>query len=285
MKLKCATRGRELALAQAREAISLIDEEAELVIVKSVGDLHGSLPFESFGERGIFTNEVNKAVLDGRAHIGIHSLKDLPTEIPPGLALFVPKRGSPNDLFISRKGLKMEEFNGIVGTSSPRRRAQLLRRGIRVKGVRGDLTTRLKKLKGGEVDALVVAAAAIKRLDLQVEGEMLDTINFTPSPGQGALAIVAREGSDSEELIREIEDEKTRREVEWERGLLRAIGGGCSLPFGAVMESGLLRASLLTPDGAKASFIEERVGEPMQEMLRALADELRGRKKGNDGHW
>ncbi len=295
MKLRCATRGSELALAQTREAIAHLASngvEVEPLIVKSRGDLFSERAIHSFEKPGVFTGEVNLSVLRDQADIGVHSLKDLPSSLPDGLTIAaIPPRASPNDVFIPRESVRLEDFQGVVGTSSMRRRAQLLRirPDLKVANIRGNVTTRLKKLREGEVDGLIIAKAAVERLKIDVKGETLSLDQFTPAPGQGAIAVVALKGSEMRDLLGKMDDEKSREEIAWEGGISSYIGGGCTLPMGInalSRDDGIeLRATILTEDGSRKVEIRENLSGYSVDRCEAVAQKLLdlGGKEIRDG--
>lgn len=260
------------------------------------GDRLLERPLPELGGKGLFTAELEGALREGRVDLAVHSLKDLPTEPTAGLELLaLPAREDPRDVFVSSapRGLDGLSRGAVVGTSSPRRRALLLRRrpDCRVAPIRGNVETRLRKLDEGEYDALVLAAAGLERLDLladrRAEGRAghLHPPGWLPAPGQGALAVQGR--SDHREVVRlvaAVEDEPTRAATAAERAFLADLGGGCRVPIGALaavegVEGELvLRGVVLSPDGREAVEGEVR-GEPRRpvELGRRLAAELRAR--------
>ncbi|HUP68764.1 MAG TPA: hydroxymethylbilane synthase [Acidimicrobiales bacterium] len=237
--LRAATRGSALALWQTEHIGSLLaavsDVRVEPVIVETAGDVRQDLPIWAIGGRGVFVKEVQAAVLDGRAHFAVHSAKDLPSSVTPGLVIAaVPMRADPRDALVgaSLEGLPI---GGLVATGSVRRRAQLasLRPDLTFTGLRGNVGTRLAKATS--FAAIVMAAAALERLGHADQvAELLDCTVMVPQVGQGALAVETRE-DDAEVLVllQAIEHGPSRLAVDAERAYLAEIGGGCDLPVGA----------------------------------------------------
>jgi hydroxymethylbilane synthase len=259
--LRVATRGSALALWQARHVASLLRVahpglEVTEVIVETAGDRNRDVPIAAIGGRGVFTKEVQAAVLDGRADLAVHSAKDLPSSAdlqPEGLVLAaVPARADARDALV---GARLDDIppGGRIGTGSVRRRVQLTDRrpDLTFAELRGNIGTRLDK--ASQFAAIVVAHAALERLErLDVVAEVLDPMLMLPQVGQGALAIECR--PDTVDLLGVIEDAATRRCVDAERSWLAPLGGGCDLPAGAyatVEDDGSLRlrAILASYDG------------------------------------
>ena len=293
--LRLALRGSRLSIVQAEQAVALLRQRwpalrVELLTVTTRGDRDRETPLaEIESPDGIFTRGVEAELLAGWAEVAVHSLKDLPTATDPGLVLAAfPPRADARDALVSRHA---GGFDGLpdgatLGTSSPRRAAQALalRPDLRVVSVRGNVDTRLRKLREGQVDALLLAAAGLERLGLLDEAaELLPIDRFTPAVGQGALAVQCRaEDEPTRRLLAAIDDPPTRAAVTAERTFLRALGGGCRLPlsaYGQVNGDRLsLRGFIATPDGreAHADALEGSADEP--ELLgRELAEQLRSR--------
>ena len=242
--LRAATRGSALARWQTDHVASLLRlqglDRVEAVVVQTEGDRRTDVPIEAIGGRGVFVKEVQAAVLDGRADFAVHSAKDLPSSAelqPEGLVIAcVPERGDPRDALVgaSLEGLPV---GGLVATGSVRRRVQLanLRPDLSFTGLRGNIETRLSKVGAG-VDAVVVAAAALERLQ-RPEAAGADVLGpevLVPQVAQGALAIECRAGDERVlEALRGIEHAPSRRAVDAERAFLAELGGGCDLPVGA----------------------------------------------------
>lgn len=247
-ELRIATRGSPLALWQAnavRDALLHTDPElaVELHVVRTTGDRVTDAPLSQIGDRGLFTREVDAAVLGGEADLAVHSLKDLPTRVAGGLALVaVTEREDPRDVLIGPAGasLTLESLpaGARVGTSSLRRRAQLLaaRPDLRVLDLRGNLNTRLRKLDDGGYEAIVLAAAGVLRLGMRERiSHWLDDAGWLPAVGQGALGVVARaEDTEAAQRLAVLHHDATGRATLAERTLLRDLEGGCQIPIGAL---------------------------------------------------
>jgi hydroxymethylbilane synthase len=253
-----ASRGSQLALWQARwvaTQLSAAGQECRIEIIKTTGDKITDVPLAKVGTKGLFTKEIEEALLDGRAHLAVHSLKDLPTELPEGLVLAaIPEREDPRDAMVGRT-LANLPMGAKVGTSSLRRAAQLrqLRPDLQVESIRGNLDTRLRKLDEGQYDAILLAAAGLKRLGWGDRiAEILSPEQMCPAVGQGALAIEARTGFDG---VKMLDHADTRTAVLAERGVLGALGGGCQVPIGAYATVSEDRVHILAivaaPDGTQ----------------------------------
>ena len=256
--LVIASRGSQLALWQARwvaAQLTAAGHPCRIEIIKTTGDKITDVPLAKVGTKGLFTKEIEEALLDGRAHLAVHSLKDLPTELPEGLVLAaVPQREDPRDAVVGKKLADLPE-GARVGTSSLRRAAQLrqLRPGLQVESVRGNLDTRLRKLDEGQYDAILLAAAGLKRLGWGDRiAEILPPEQMCPAVGQGALAIETRAGFDGVAML---DHADTHTAVMAERAVLGALGGGCQVPIGAyaTVSEGRIHvlAIVAAPDGTK----------------------------------
>jgi len=237
--LTIASRGSQLALWQARWVSDQLAERGILCrieIIKTTGDKITDVPLAKVGTKGLFTKEIEEALLDGRADLAVHSLKDLPTELPEGLVLAaVPEREDPRDAVVGRK-LADLPAGAKVGTSSLRRAAQLrkLRPDLVIESVRGNLDTRLRKLDEGQYDAILLAAAGLKRLGWADRiAEILPTEVMCSAVGQGALAIETKPSGAGFEAVQSLDAPDTHAAVLAERGVLAALGGGCQVPIGA----------------------------------------------------
>lgn len=230
--------------------------EAEEVIITTSGDafLDRAIHEVSYGA---FVRELDALVLGGEIDAAVHSMKDIPAELPEGLVIAaVLPRSSPFDLLITRDGSSLEELpqGAVVGTASVRRRAQLLwhRPDLVIENLRGNIETRLERLERGEYEAIVLAEAGVRRLGLTVRGRRLP---FTPSPNQGAIAVTARADSPLLPLLRSLDHPPSRLEVEAERRIMERVGGGCGVPLGVlarVKNNGAeieVQAEILTTDG------------------------------------
>jgi len=266
------TRGSDLALVQTRDvARRLRDAHPGLVvgerIIRTTGDKRLDVSLSAPGplDKGLFTKELEEALLRGDVHAAVHSLKDLPTEQPPGLVVgAVLERADPGDCLASKHagGWQGLPEGAVVATSSLRRKNQLLllRPDLRIIEIRGNVPTRLRKvLENAETDALVLAGAALERLGPDVVPRGLDITSIRemlPAPGQGAVAVECRaDDSETRRLLEAVHHEETARCVAAERALLTSLGGGCHLPLGARAEiiDGAVRvhAGLFEPDGIR----------------------------------
>ena len=242
-KLVIATRGSRLALWQANHVKDSLEAvhpglAVELNIIKTKGDIILDVPLAKVGGKGLFVKEIEEALLSGAADIAVHSMKDVPMELPEGLILgIVPEREDPTDLFLSVDYDSLENLpaGAVVGTSSLRRQAQVLaqRPDLEVVSLRGNVDTRLRKLTEGQFAAIIMATAGMKRLGLSVPKECpLAPPAFIPAVGQGALGIEFREDrKDLAEMLSFMEHRPTRICVEAERGLLAGLDGGCQVPI------------------------------------------------------
>jgi hydroxymethylbilane synthase len=289
--LRLGTRGSPLALWQANYVADRVrtaapDMSLELVEIETAGDQVREAPLAVIGGEGVFTKEIQRAVLEQRVDVAVHSLKDLPTVTVDGLVLAaVPPRGPTGDAFVSRRHRSFVELppGAVVATSSLRRRAQALHRrpDLRLENIRGNVGTRLRKLDDLHLDGLILAQAGLERLGLNaVITEILDPTWMLPAVGQGALGLECRKDDRATyELLQAIDDCATRQAVLAERALLRGLGGGCQVPIGAaavVSDMTLtLRGVVLSPEGTQR--IEGQVRGPQEEpeiLGRRLAEEL-----------
>lgn len=242
--LTIGTRGSQLALWQAQFIKNQLerhfsDIEVCLRVIKTTGDAIQNRSLVGLG-KGVFTKEIENALLTGDIDLAVHSLKDLPTELPPGLCIAAtPAREDPRDVLITSTGLSLENLpkGAKIGTTSPRRKAQLLyvRPDLQVADVRGNVDTRLRKLHETDLDGIILAAAGIKRLlNAEIITQFFDTEEMVPAVGQGALAIEVREEDDRvEKLIAPLNDHRAAAEITAERAVLESLGGGCQVPIGA----------------------------------------------------
>lgn len=243
--LVVGTRGSPLALWQAEWVQQKLREIApqlsvELQRIKTSGDKILDVPLAKIGGKGLFVKEIEEALLRGEIDLAVHSMKDVPTALPDGLGILcIPPRENPQDVLVSRQGQTLEQLptGARIGTSSLRRQAQLLRRrpDFHISMLRGNLDTRLRKVREGEFDAIVLAAAGLRRMGWvnQVTEYLAPEVSL-PAIGQGALAIEGRT-SDSfvRDLLQPLDDPPTRTAVTAERALLDRLEGGCQVPIGA----------------------------------------------------
>ena len=287
-RLRIGTRGSELALRQTRLVIDLLREaHAELdfeeVILRTHGDIHAAQPMtESDWPVGGFVGTIERALLEEEIDIAVHSLKDLPTVPTPGLTVAaIPERASPHDVLVLDRPASLDALSPDwrVGTSSPRRIAQLRQRGLTYASpVRGNVPTRLSMV-GRELNGVVLAAAGLERLGLAPEHAIdLPLEDFSCAPGQGALAVQCRE-PDAKliGLLKAVDHAESRRAVEAERAVLRSLGAGCQTPLGAYAriegDSVNLAAQLFSPD--HETVVTERLrGRDSETVGRELATRL-----------
>jgi hydroxymethylbilane synthase len=243
--LRIGTRGSALALWQAEWVKSQLlgghqELIVELVVIKTTGDKILDVPLAKVGGKGLFVKEIEEALLDGRADLAVHSVKDMPADLPEGLHLAaMPHREDPRDALISKNGLSFDKLphGARVGTSSLRRAAQLLhlRPDLRIETLRGNVDTRLRKLESEGLDAIVLAAAGLKRMELsQVISEYLEPARILPAVGQGALGIETRTGDVfTNAMVESLVHQQTVTTVTAERAFLKRLEGGCQVPIGA----------------------------------------------------
>ena len=249
MKLRIGSRGSQLALWQANHIAALLRGEGhtvEIEIIKTTGDRLQEVTFAEVGSKGMFTKEIEEALADGRVDLAVHSLKDLPTELPEPFELAAtPPRVDARDAFVSVNHASLASLpqGAKVGTSSQRRRAQLkaLRPDIDAVEFRGNVDTRLRKLAEGQVEAILLASAGLERLGkTDWLRERLDLKDFCPAAGQGSLGIESRNGDKAIiETLAFLDHEPTRFAVTVERAALAALGGGCQVPIGIHCRAGI----------------------------------------------
>ncbi|MBY0227670.1 MAG: hydroxymethylbilane synthase [Gemmataceae bacterium] len=283
--LRLGTRGSPLALWQANHVRGLLAQAepgvaVELVLIETEGDRVRDRALSQMGGYGVFTKEIQAALLDGRADVAVHSLKDLPTLVTDGLSLAAtPARGPAGDAFVSRRFARLDDLpdGATVATSSLRRRSQLLHRrpGLKVADLRGNVETRLRKLEELGLDGIVLAEAGLRRLGLEGHiSESLDNGWMLPAVGQGAIGLECRvDDARAREIVGKINHAETWRAATAERAFLSALGGGCLVPIGALCEGDRLRGAVLPVDGSRRIGGEETGGEPV-ELGRRLAEKL-----------
>ncbi len=301
--IRIGTRGSKLALTQSRWVQSELQRihpsaTIDLVVIKTTGDRFLDQPLSTLGGKGVFVKEIEEAMQARQIDCAVHSMKDVPNELAPGLVLAaVPHREDARDVLIARGGTRLHKLPNAarVGTSSLRRMALLLlqRPDLHIEALRGNVDSRLRKLDAGELDAIVLAAAGLRRLGIERdEAEALDLDVFLPAVGQGALAIESRD-DDTVTLLAELEHAPTRIAVTAERAFLRAVGGSCHTPLAAyaTLNGDKLRLDALvaSPDGREvvrrelsgsataAAQIGTQLGEQIldlggREILRALIE-------------
>lgn len=283
--LTIGSRGSQLALWQANyvaSQLSGLGVQTTIKIIKTTGDHLQTASLTQAGGKGLFTKEIEEALLSGAIDLAVHSLKDLPTDNPPGLTIAaIPEREDPRDAIVGRSFEDLKH-GSRVGTSSGRRAAQLLslRPDLCVEPIRGNVDTRLRKLKDGQFDAILLAAAGLRRLGLEHEiAAIFSPEQICPAPGQGALAIQTRLDGSAAPICAALHHSSTGECVRCERTVLSALGGGCQLPVGvfAETETDRLRvlAVVISPDGQR-SLRETRTGpraDP-EGLGKVVADEL-----------
>jgi hydroxymethylbilane synthase len=273
-KLRIGSRGSQLALWQANHISALLrarGHAVEIEIIHTTGDKITDVPLAQVGTKGglgkgVFTKEIEEALAAGRVDLAVHSLKDLPTELPPGFEIAaITERQDPRDAFCSRLYSKIEDLpqNARVGTSSLRRQAQLnaIRRDLDIHPLRGNVDTRLRKLEQGEYDAIILASAGLKRLGkTELIKQVFPAEIMCPAAGQGALGIEIRDGdSATREHLAFLNDDAARAATTCERALLNRLGGGCQVPIGALAElrNGKLHLDAIVADPNGSKLVRE----------------------------
>jgi hydroxymethylbilane synthase len=289
MPLRIGTRGSRLALVQTERVCRLLSEkgiEVETSIIRTRGDEVTEIPLHEIGAQGVFVRALDDAILRDEIDAAVHSMKDIPTKRPAGvLTAAVLPRDAPNDFLVHECPLEDVQ---IVGTSSMRRRAQLLRHDphLTIKPLRGNVDTRLQKCAIGEYDAIVLAQAGIGRLNLQVPGTRLPVSRFVPSPNQGVIAIVCRNESAIVDQVAPFNDPVTEKDALWERAVMEEVGGGCFIPMGCYSLDGKMSAEILALDGSRTVRIEGSVatapgarefGARLQGQAKSLIEDARRR--------
>ncbi|HZU25435.1 MAG TPA: hydroxymethylbilane synthase [Bryobacteraceae bacterium] len=299
--LTIGSRGSQLAVWQARwiqSRLAALGEEARIEIIHTTGDKITDVPLSKVGTKGLFTKEIEEALLRGDIDVAVHSLKDMPTELPDGLTLAaIPEREDPRDALVGRRWDELVE-GARVGTSSLRRAAQLRahRQDLVIETIRGNVDTRVRKLDEGQYEAIVLASAGLRRLGLDGRiAEVLDPDFMCPAVGQGALAVETRaDNGRALQLCGRLDDANTRTAVTAERAVLATLGGGCQVPIGAhaVVDGRAVKmdAVVVAPDGAciirrnargeasEARAIGQRLGEELLTAgAREILDEVYGR--------
>jgi hydroxymethylbilane synthase len=286
--LTIGSRGSQLALWQARwiqARLKSFGLETRIEIIHTTGDKITDVALSKVGTKGLFTKEIEEALLSGAIDLAVHSLKDMPTDLPDGLTLAaIPEREDPRDAMVGRS-LEALPPKAKVGTSSLRRAAQLRakRPDLEIENIRGNVDTRLRKLDERQYDAIVLASAGLRRLGWEDRiTELLDFDVMCPAVGQGALAVETRsDGSAACEIASRLEHRESRIAVTAERAVLAALGGGCQVPIGAYAtvdaDALHLRAIIVSPDGTEiirkeawgASADAARIGAALGEELLA----------------
>lgn len=266
------TRGSQLALAQTENVARLLKEkgvETSIKIIKTSGDRFTDRPLHAVsGGVGAFVRELDDIMLAGEIDIAVHSMKDMPTIRPKAIpTVAVLKRDTPFDILLTYDGTPLDELpeQSIIGTSSLRRTAQIrrYRPDIITQNLRGNIDTRLRKLREGQYDGIMLAKAGLERMGWEIEGEILSPDFFCPSPNQGTVAVVTREGTEAEAAVSMLDHTESRIVTEIERILIAELGGGCTTPVGSYAEITPdrqeihVRAEVLSLDGREAIRIDE----------------------------
>jgi len=282
-------RGSKLSLAQTNWIISELQKidsslSFEIKSITTKGDTD-TRPLFAMEQKGIFEKEIDRAVFEKEIDFAVHSLKDVPSKLDPDLTIScVPKREAINDVLITREGfdIKSVPSGSVIGSSSLRRAVQVMRQrpDLVVKPVRGNIETRINKVTDGKFDGIVLAQAGITRLGTNVKFSKLSLDDFPPSPGQGALAIVSRkDNSNTLEMLKKIEDYRSRMEIEAERALSESVDSGCRFPVGAFAVSNsnslTLKVAVYSMNGKKL-IVLEKTGEldKPKELGKLLGTEL-----------
>jgi hydroxymethylbilane synthase len=262
MSIRIGTRGSKLALIQTGTVAKMLSDlgiETEQVIIHTAGDITTQVPLHEIGGQGVFVRALDDAILAGDIDCAVHSMKDIPAYRPSGLiTAAILKRDSPADFIAYRGSLSTVK---VVGTSSTRRRAQLLRHdpSITAKDLRGNVDTRIRKMSSGDYDAIILAEAGLTRMGIRIQGERLPPEKFIPSPNQGAIAVVCRADPSLREVLSALDHPETRTDVMIERAVMEQLGGGCYTPLGIYSRAGYLIAEVLSLDGTQAERIETEV--------------------------
>ena len=292
MNFIVGARGSKLSQAQTNWVISELQKidpslSFEFKTITTKGDTD-TRPLFAMEQKGIFEKEIDRAVFEKEVDFAVHSLKDVPSQLDENLIIAcIPKREAINDVLITRDGFDIDSIpsNSVIGSSSLRRAVQITRKrpDLNVKPVRGNIETRINKVVDGKFDGVVLAQAGITRLGTSVKLSKLSLDDFPPSPGQGALAIVCREDdSKTLEILQQIEDPKSRKEIEAERALSDSVDSGCRFPVGAFAVSDsnslTLKVAVYSMDGKKSIILEksDNINNAI-ELGKSLGDELKDR--------
>nr|WP_319539938.1 hydroxymethylbilane synthase [uncultured Methanospirillum sp.] len=276
MHLKIGTRSSMLARAQAEKVAGLLQNEGittELVFISTAGDEQTGVPLHEIGGQGVFVRALDDALKRGEIDLAVHSMKDIPAERPDGIVTSaILKRDSPADYVVTEKD---RDAIRVIGTSSTRRTAQLQRHwsGISIRPLRGNVDTRLGKLREGEYDAIVLAEAGLQRLSLTLPGFRLEPTVHVPSTNQGTIAVVSRDEPTVTRALECIDDQATRTDTMIERAVMEKIGGGCYTPLGIYCKNRYLIAEVLSLEGDRIFRLERTISDP--EEAQKFGDEVR----------
>ncbi|HSQ92686.1 MAG TPA: hydroxymethylbilane synthase [Methanoregula sp.] len=281
MSIRIGTRGSKLALQQTgtvAQKLADLGIKTEQVIIHTAGDTTTQVPLHEIGGQGVFVRALDDAILAGDIDCAVHSMKDIPAYRPSGLiTAAILKRDSAADFIAYRGSLGAVK---VVGTSSTRRRAQLLRHdpSVTVRDLRGNVDTRIRKMDSGEYDAIILAEAGLTRMGITIPGERFPPEKFVPSPNQGTIAVVSRADPSLREVLSVLDHPQTRTDVMIERAVMEQLGGGCFTPLGIYCQAGHLIAEVLSLDGSRAERTETDV--KTIEEAREQGRELRSRAQG-----
>lgn len=281
MSLKIGTRGSKLALIQTgtvAKKLSAMGIETEQVIIHTAGDTTTQVPLHEIGGQGVFVRALDDAILEGTIDCAVHSMKDIPLYRPSGLiTAAILKRDSAADFIAYPGSLRAVK---TIGTSSTRRRAQLLRHdpSVTIRDLRGNVDTRIRKMNEGAYDAIILAEAGLERMGIRLPGERLPPEKFVPSPNQGTIAVVSRADPSLREVLSALDHPATRTDVMTERAVMEHLGGGCFTPLGIYCREGHLVAEVLSLDGTRGERIDTDVNSI--EDAREQGIQLRGRAQG-----
>jgi hydroxymethylbilane synthase len=280
MSIRIGTRGSKLALAQTStvcKKLSALGISVEQVIITTEGDTTTGVPLHEIGGQGVFVRALDDAILAGHIDCAVHSMKDIPAFRPSGLVTAaVLRRDSAAD-FLAYKGTL--DAVKVIGTSSTRRRAQLLRHDpdLSISDIRGNVDTRIRKLTEGEFDAIMLAEAGLTRLGIRIAGERFPPEKFVPAPNQGTIAVVSRADPSLREELSSLDHPETRTDVAIERAVMETLGGGCFTPLGIYCREGHLIAEVLSLGGERTERIETDVQNI--EQAREKGSQLHARAK------
>ncbi|MFA5253875.1 MAG: hydroxymethylbilane synthase [Methanoregula sp.] len=281
MTVRIGTRGSKLALAQTgivANKLKGLGIEVEQKTVSTQGDEVTNVPLHEIGKQGVFVKALDDAILNGEIDCAVHSMKDIPAIRPSGLVIAaILPRDSPAD-YLAYFG--MVSAVKIVGTSSTRRKAQLLRHdpGLEIRDLRGNVDTRMRKLREGQYNAIVLAEAGLQRLGIRIPGERLPPEKFVPTPNQGTIAVVSRADPSLMEVLSVLDHPGTRKDVAIERAVMEQVGAGCFTPMGIYCKAGHLTAEVLSLDGKRIERIEQDIATI--EEARAIGKDLREKAGG-----
>ncbi|HON78057.1 MAG TPA: hydroxymethylbilane synthase [Spirochaetota bacterium] len=290
--IRIGTRGSELALWQAHYVRDILGKDnTEVIIIKTQGDKIQNVSFDKMEGKGFFTKEIEDSLIGGDIDLAVHSLKDLPTEMVPELMIAaIPERENPSDiLLIKKESFQRDRYiplsdNAVIGTSSLRRAAQMLHenKSFVIEPIRGNVNTRLRKLREGHFDAIILAYAGLKRINIDISdlvAHVLPYSFFLPAPAQGALALqVRKDDTELQEMLRPLTDPATASAIESERAFLQHFGGGCHIPIGAYayIENGTIHLSGMVAAQDGSRLIRKNIeGTDPGIMGKTLADMLK----------